>query len=258
MMYTGYMDKKMAIGMAAIGLGAFLLGMVVAPEKLSAPVKSEKQNANIVRIVTVHEHTDPFYAIAMEYPQFDDASDVFNREIAEWAGGKLASFKTNARDNWKGRQDTTPPGQPKQEYPESPFTFAVTWESKQINATAISIIVRMDSFEGGAHGNSELKTFNYDVVRKKDVALADLFSGNAGYLGKVSKYAHDRLIEDLTSAGDGGDTVVNMIADGTAPTTENFTNFMFNDDVVDLYFPKYQVAPGVYGEQRVIMPRKGI
>lgn len=245
--------------MAAIGVAAFLLGMVVAPKQLSAPVKTENQNINSMHIVAVRDGADPLYSIAMEYPQFDAASDTFNREIADWANGELANFKKDARDNWKARQDTTPPGQPKQDFPQTPFTFSITWQPKQINGSTISIIARMDSYEGGAHGVSELKTFNYDIAQKKDVALADLFPGNTAYLDKVSKYARDRLVEDLaTSAGDGQDILMGMINDGTAPTVENFANFMFNEDVIDLYFPKYQVAPGVYGEQHVIMPRKGI
>ncbi len=259
MVYNSIMNKKVAIGAVAIGIALFLLGMVVAPTKLSAPVKTDSPNANIVRIVAVHDDTRPLYSIAMEYPQFDAANDSFNREISEWANKELSDFKQNAQDNWKGRQDTLPPGQPKMDFPETPFTFSITWEPKQINSANISIIVRMDSFEGGAHGNSELKTFNYDVVRKRDVTLGDLFPGNAAYLDKVSKYAHDQLVQDLaSSAAEGADTLESMISDGTAPTAENFSNFMFNGDVIDLYFPKYQVAPGVYGEQHVTMPRKGI
>lgn len=253
------MNKKMVIGMAAIGVLSFVLGMIVAPRDLGAPVALKKQDTNSLRIVAVHDNTSPMYTIAMEYPQFDMASSDFNGEIVKWANTSLADFKKNSVDNWKGRQDTIPAGQPKEKYPSSPFTFSITWEPKQINANFISIIVRMDSYDGGANGRQELKTFNYDVVGKKEMTLADLFPGNVGYLGKVSKYAHDRLTEDPTLSGDGGgDIVANMISDGTAPTSENFSNFMFNDDVIDLYFPKYQVAPGVYGEQHVIMPRRGI
>lgn len=255
----GVMNKKMAIGMATIGIGAFLLGVIVAPQKLNAPVATETQNTNSMRIVAVRDNTNQLYTIAIEYPQFDGASDAFNREISGWVDAMLSDFKKNSEDNWKGRQDTAPPGQKKEQFPSSPFTFAITWESKQINPSAISIIVRMDSYDGGANGRQELKTFNYDGVNKKDVSLADLFPKNAGYLGKVSKYAHDRLVEDLASSGDGsGDILGSMISDGTAPTEGNFSNFMFNDDVIDFYFPKYQVAPGVYGEQHIIMPRKGI
>lgn len=253
-----YITKKIAIGMITIGLAALLLAVGIVSTKSNTPAKSESIDMNTVRIVAVREDTNPLYSIVMEYPQFAMASDAFNKEIAEWVNGKLADFKANAADNWKGRQDTMPAGQQKEAYPASPFTFAITWESKQINAEAISIIVRMDSFEGGAHGNSELKTFNYDVAHKKDIALADLFPGNGSYLEKVSTYTHDRLMESLASSADGGDTVANMISDGTAPKEENFGNFMFNNDVIDIYFPKYQVAPGVYGEQYVRMPRKGI
>lgn len=255
----GHMNKKMVMVAVATGVVAFVLGMVVSPKGSNVPAEAPAKKTNSVRIVSVRDNTNPLYTIAMEYPQFDMASDAFNGEIADWVNSELSDFKKNSADNWKGRQDTTPPGQKKEAYPSSPFTFAITWEAKQINENFISVIVRMDSYEGGAHGRQELKTFNYDVAGEKDVTLADLFPGNAGYLGKVSTYARERLIEDPTlSADGGGDIVANMISEGTAPTAENFSNFMFNDDVIDIYFPKYQVAPGVYGEQHVIMARRGI
>lgn len=245
--------------MVAVGVVTFVLGMIVSPKGVGAPAEIADKKTNSVHIVSVRDKTNPLYVITMEYPQFDMANDTFNAKIAEWVNSELSDFKKNSADNWKGRQDTTPPGQSKEAYPSTPFTFAITWEPEQINPNFISVIIRMDSYEGGANGRQELKTFNYDVTGKRDMTLADLFPGDRGYLGKVSKYAHDRLTEDPTlSADGGGDIVANMISDGTAPTVENFGNFVFNDDVIDIYFPKYQVAPGVYGEQHVLMPRKGI
>lgn len=252
------MDKKIIIAMGGIFIGAFALGMVVAPQGMVAPVQSPAVDTGMISatIDATHEDVDRFYRIDVEYPQFDRGLDVLNGEIASYVNDSLAEFKTIAKENWKTRQDTMPAGQTKGEYPETPFTFFVTWMPKQINGRYISIIVRVDSYEGGAHGRQELRTFNYDVMNKKTIELADLFPGDRGYLGKVAKFAYDRLIEDLTIASE-GHVDLSMIAEGTAPTGNNFKNFTFNEYAIELHFPKYQVAPGVFGEQRVMMPRKG-
>ena len=36
---------------------------------------------------------------------------------------------------------------------------------------------------------------------------------------------------------------------------ENFSNFTFTDNSITVYFPKYAVAPGSFGEQEISIPR---
>ncbi len=84
------------------------------------------------------------------------------------------------------------------------------------------------------------------------MTLADLFLGVPDYLKKIANFAKQSLVGSL------GQDDVEMIEAGTKPTNENFKNFVFNDDMVLLYFEKYQVAPGVAGEQKVFVPRESI
>ena len=252
------MDKKMIALVTAAIMVAFVLGIIVAPSRsgTTTPAATTSDGSTAVTIVAIHDGSNRLYRIDAEYPQFKGASDAFNRSIAKYVTDGIAEFKANAEENWKARQDTMPAGQPKEEFPTTPFTYSATWGQKQINGRYYSIIVRIDSYEGGANGRQELQTFNYDVTKKKKITLGDLFPNDAMYLGKLAKYAYDRLSEDLASAS-GGHVEFDMLSQGTAPIRDNFENFMFNDDVIDLYFPKYQVAPGVFGEQHVIVPRKG-
>jgi hypothetical protein len=45
-----------------------------------------------------------------------------------------------------------------------------------------------------------------------------------------------------------------MIDAGTAPTLENYQVFTFTNDMLTIYFGEYQVAPYVYGPQKVEFP----
>lgn len=252
------MDKRMILILAGVGIGALMIGMAIAPQRMQAPEQQPVESGLMVmEIVATHDATNRLYRIDAEYPQFKGVSDTINKPIELYVSEAIAEFKVHAEENWKARQETAPAGQPQTEYPAEQFTFMATWQPKQINKKYISMIIRVDAYEGGANARSELRTFNYDVEQGKEIALADLFPGDKGYLGKVAKYAYDRLSEDLQNAsGDGID--LNMIAEGTVPTRENFKNFVFDAYVIELYFPKYQVAPGVFGEQRVMMSRQGV
>lgn len=214
---------------------------------------------NFVKGLSMHivslKETNRMYEVRMEYPQFSGASNEFNGKIAEFAEGRLREFKENIEGNWKARQDTLPEDIPREEFPEIPFVFFVSWDSEQLNADYASLVVRIDAFEGGANFRQDLRTFNYDFKKAREVALSELFPEEGErYLEKISKYSRSSLVSDLNYTYEGG-VPAEMIETGTMPDLENFKNFTFNDGSVIFYFPKYQVAPGAAGEQKVIMPR---
>ena len=141
--------------------------------------------------------------------------------------------------------------------PAQSFYFSSSWEPRQINDRYISVIVRIDYFDGGANGTSLLKTFNYDVANGRMLSLTDLFPGVTDSLQQISKLAIEQLTSSAQSAS-GGNASIDMINTGAAPTADNYANFMFSDDVVTIYFPKYQAGPGYFGEQNVSIVRSDI
>jgi hypothetical protein len=54
------------------------------------------------------------------------------------------------------------------------------------------------------------------------------------------------------------DTAVLPYKEGTAPTAENYQNFTFTENILTIYFPKYSVAAGAFGELHVDIPRSEI
>ena len=80
------------------------------------------------------------------------------------------------------------------------------------------------------------------------MTLADLFPNVPTYLKQISKLAIQQLTSSENSNSD-GNAAIDMIQQGASPTPTNYANFTFNDDVVDIYFPKYQAGPGSFGEQ---------
>jgi hypothetical protein len=233
----------------AFGLGSFSSALWSKGDSSS----TQKEGLSM-RVVSLRESKNRFYETRIEYPQFENASREWNESIAETVNAHFKEFQNNIEENWKARQDTLPEGEPKPEFPEMPYLFVVTWDSEQLNEDFVSFVLRIDSFEGGANLRQEVQTFNYDFKSSQPVSLASLFPEEGEqYLSKISKYTRASLVSDLNEFS--GGVPAEMIESGTEPVFENFKNFTFNDQAVIFYFPKYQVAPGSFGEQKVVLPR---
>lgn len=252
------MNKKTTIAVIVTAVIALALGTQIPRLFPVAPTSDSRQarsNSELpMTIMSLNEATK-LYSIRGEYSQFTSVTRSLSAAIANDINIRIAEFKKNATENWKARQDTTPAGQSKEEYPTTPFDFIVTWEPKQLNARTISLIVRIYAYEGGAHGDSELQAYNYDIRTGNPISLASLFPDDPNYLLTISKATYNQLLQDLTTVSN-GNVAMDMLRDGTRPTPDNFKYFTFDNHVIDLYFPKYQVAPGAFGEQKVTLSRR--
>lgn len=193
--------------------------------------------------------SDNFFNIKAEYPQFKDIDPIFNKKISDFVTGEIDDFKKEATDNWQARKDTATPEYPVPDNPEQPFDFIANWTPTQLNAKHISFTINIYYFSGGAHGNDEVSTFNYDIATNKEITILDFLNNSQENLNKVSELAVKDINFQLMSKGlQADDSLDQMIKDGTKPTTENFKNFNFDKNKLIIYFQKYQVAPGVVGE----------
>ena len=187
------------------------------------------------------------------YPQFKNASAGFNQEIKNLVMEGIETHKKDSEDTWKIRYENRAPGDTITEFPKADekFDFSVTWKPAQANAKFINLILTISGYNGGVHGYATLVSFNYDVAKKKEITLADLFPGDANYLKTVSEFSRKNL-----EAQFGKDLVVSMLNEGTMPTEDNFSVFTFPPDTITFYFNQYQVAPYAMGVSKVTMPRK--
>ena len=204
-----------------------------------------------VNVESIQE-SNSFFSIQAEYPQFETAGPDFNQEIAILISGKIDSFKKESLDNWKARLDTMPADEPLPKDPEQPFTFIASWDSAQLNNTYLSLTISIYYFTGGAHGNEEIHTFNYDMVQEKTIAIDEFFDSPQEALEKISTISAEDIASQLKSRQwKIDDNLKEMLNQGTAPVFDNFKNFNFDSHNLILYFQKYQVAPGAVGSLTV-------
>jgi len=245
-----------------VALVTFVVTFTAMPRQVSAPSAINAQSgSNIIptSIVTQYQNASTSPSVSIEYPQFPSLSADFNASIAKAVTDRLADFKQAAALTETARDATANnlPGQPGASIPPSDYSFIASWQLTQINSRYVSFIIRFSSYSGGANGNDELQTFNYDVAARKTVGLGDLFPKRADYLSAIADIARSQLNESLNSASN-GNAPLDMISAGTEPTADNFADFTFTDYIVTIYFPKYAVAPGSFGEQHVDIPRSAV
>jgi len=240
---------------------AFFVGYSIAPNIARAPgstnaPKTAPGGSSVIpiSIISLRESASTSPSVSIEYPQFPSLPTDFNDAIASSVTGRLADFRKESADNEAARHATAAPGA---DIPPGAYSFIATWQLTQINDRYVSFIVRYDMYTGGANENQELQTFNYDMAAHKVMSLGDLFPKRADYLKALADIARSQLNESLYGSSN-GNAPADMITAGTEPTADNFANFTFTDYIVTIYFPKYAVAPGSFGEQHVDVPRSAV
>ena len=234
----------------------WLLSMIVA---LASGAPGEKQLfiSSLPMNIESYQESDSFFSIHAEYPQFQTAHPNFSQEIASLISDKIDSFKKESLENWKARLDTMPADNPLPKNPEQPFEFIASWQAAQLNNEYLTLLIKIYYFTGGAHGNEEIHTFNYDMVQGKTIAIEDFFVSPQEALKKISRISAQDITSQLQSRQwKIDDNLKEMLNQGTAPVFDNFKNFNFDSHNLIIYFQKYQVAPGAVGSLTVTISRQ--
>jgi len=221
--------------------------------KFSSNSQENSQEDSSLFVEAIHQ-TDNFYDIQVEYPQFNNTGENFNKKISDLITEKIETFKKESKDNYEARRTTAPTEEPLPENPLSPFDFICEWEPVQINDDYLSFVIRIYYFVGGAHGANEIYAFNYDLKNKKEITIIDFVNSSQQLFEKIAELSK----ENITSQLEGNGTVVDdflkqMVEEGTKATQNNYKNFNFNYNSLIIYFQQYQVAPGVQGPMIVTL-----
>ena len=231
-----------ALALALIGEYLFFTNKLFDSKNgLNVEVRSKKEQSVL-------------YNVDVEYPLFDETPKL-SADIENFVNTSLDNFKKESSLNWQARKDNASPDENLGEYPEQAFTFFMSWQPQQLNDQYLSFVLKTEEFNGGAHPDSQITTYNYDLKQKTEVKLADLFPGQKDYLGLISNYARTTLETKLDINQSQNPNLKDMFIEGTAPKEENFSNFTFDDQVITFYFPVYQLGPRDLGAPSLVYYR---
>jgi hypothetical protein len=204
-------------------------------QESSAPIKMVKETEAL--------------SINITYPEIPGTGNAVaraNTSIKSGIDERVASFEKDATDSM-----TVDIGLPK----EVKSTVAGSPSIEEKNDRYISIFMGMEWYmRGAAHPAHTIDTYVYDLKEGKLVNSSDLFKADADYLAFLSSYSRSDLVAQSKKSNDGYIFDQQMLADGTAPTKENFSKVLPTKDGLIIYFDEYQVAPYAAGPQQVVIP----
>lgn len=133
-------------------------------------------------------------------------------------------------------------------------------------------------YSGSAHPLTQRMVLNFvketgqlvrleDILKKDEVKSSESISENPDIefrtsLSNISYLAKPKIIEQLTKSikendeeGSGADSFEEL---GAEPKLENYGVFYIHKDKIEWVFGQYQVAPYVFGEIKIAVPRRDI
>lgn len=164
---------------------------------------------------------DNTYTINVAYPYFN--IDFLDQKIIQFINGQIESFINDFGnlEAYNGNQNTL-------DIVFDTYLIANDWVSLRfVNAV----------YTGGAHGNQQIITKNFNLQTKQEVQLKHLFK-NDTYLTFLSEKAINKFIADDISQE-------SWIKEGVSAKYENFENFTYSPDGKSMifHFDPYQIAP---------------
>ena len=216
--------------------------------QFSTKEEKPKRNQDYI-IIGIDENLD--YLISnIEYPEFKDLPGL-NKYIKNFIVTGWSDFKEFAKNDWNDITSLNSNTLPPYEY----YVKTSIYNSKDIK----SIYFNIYSYKGGAHGETVIKTINYDTQNEKYLIITEASGFTYEELSDICrKELHNKLISDNKFEIEQQEALIlsEMIDEGTLPIASNFEAFTINKKEITVYFSQGKVAPNYYGEQSVSIPLK--
>lgn len=193
-----------------------------------------------------------YYTATSSYPVFKRYKNVTN-DIKEKIETAYQLFLVEAAENWNARVSTMNLLQgTKNESSIPPFEFYAECTPISVSNGYVSVLLSIYTFVGGAHGMTDLISFNYNIDTKQYESIEQVSSLS---LSDISKLSRSSLIKQLSE--DGNSVDIDWINSGTESINENYSIFTINNGTLTIWFQDYQVAPHSEGILSVQIPLDG-
>ncbi len=182
------------------------------------------------------EESFPYIDCKMSYPQFLDQSlSKLNSGIKSFAEKEYKMYKDEAKTEFTDPRNPAP----------RKYSYELTVLDVGKAKSMRSVILKTESYTGGAHYSQTLKSFNFDSSKEKEISVT---AATGMSLKEISAEARKLLVSQGLDSG--------MVMEGTGPYEKNFSNFTISEKTVTIYFEPYQVASYADGIRKVTITRK--
>ena len=198
-------------------------------------------------IFTIEEKTDnennKFFKADIKYPYLKIKSNYNKKDdtqikIIQNIKSAISNTVTNAKDKIEKdseeykksyEADSNKDNTIKYQY-EAIYNYKIAYNKNNI----LSIPLTMYEFTGGAHGLTNIKSFNYDLVKEKELKLEDLFKANSNYKEVINNHIKEEISKQPENYFQG--------QDGFSSIKDN-QDFYISDEGIVIYFSLYDIAP---------------
>lgn len=133
-------------------------------------------------------------------------------------------------------------------YPVKPFGIYVNYNIHFCSKDILSLTLDEYSYEGGAHGMTERKSYNISLKNGKELSYKDLFKNDDNW----KKIISDKVKREMTANKDiyFEDSIKNF------STIKDNQPFYIEKDNIVIYFEQYDIAPYAAGIREFRIPLK--
>lgn len=213
---------------------------VLLPMALAAPPALAEVPVETVKVERQSETLD----IAMAYPSTGIAT--LDETFADWVNGMVAEFETGAAEDFASfKADNNG------ELPPWTYSLYLGFEVARNDDAMLVFDFDESIYQGGAHPNHDIITFNVMMPDAWQVYLPEIFDGKRA-LDRISALAIEQL--NATLLGPDSMSDPDWVSTGAGPQWSNFQDFLLLEDALVIRFPPYQVAAYAAGDQKVEIP----
>ena len=126
----------------------------------------------------------------------------------------------------------------------APYDLIIGYEITFLSQDLVSVLFIESSYSGGAHGNKETYTLNYDLQKGKVLALENLFKKNTNFVEIISK---ESIAQILKKQGY-DNPAKEWVKEGAGQHIKNFTKWNITSIGLQFTFDPYQVASYAEGD----------
>lgn len=197
--------------------------------------------------IEISERQD-YLKTEIKYPEFENLPEL-NKRIANTVNSNYKNFKSYSKSEW----DEITALNNRASSKLAPFEYLVSFEVSGSN-NIISVLLNTYIFSGGAHGNTNLAAFNYDIQSGKFI---DILQASSMTYNEISSICRNYLYKKLIDEDKNGmppsekDSLREMINTGAFPQAGNYELFTLDGNKLFVYFEPYSVAPYSYGIQKI-------
>lgn len=178
-----------------------------------------------------------------DYPALTDAVNKFNSEYISETQSYINELKENTRSEYE-------------EYGAQSFMGPYEYQSrmfvKRADDEALAIEELVYSYEGGAHGNSFFKTYNFDVQTGAEIALENVVIDK----DSLPVILETEIIEKYPDLTFWTDSLEELFREYIVPTDTQYPptfTWTLGYDGVTFYFSDYEIGSYADGVQQVTL-----